>query len=273
LFNQLRQGAIQRYQREKRYVHKDGRLVWAQSHASAVRGGDGELRFIISIVEDITERKQMEKEILETIANERRRIGHELHDSLCQYLAGITYRAKAFEQALAAKSQPEATEAAELVGLLQKAISQTRSLARGFDPIEVESIGLPAALQNLSAETENFFGITCTFRGDDVRLDLEPQRALSLYRIAQEAIHNAIKHGEASRVQMQLSLHARSLCLRIEDDGLGFDPGKHSDTGMGLRVMQYRARSIGGNLKIHSQLKHGTQIQCILPYFRPVNGD
>src|SRR5262249_38828927 len=161
---------IQRYQREKRYLHKDGRLVWAQSYASAIRGINGELRFIISMVEDITERKQMEKEVLQTVANERRRIGHDLHDGLCQYLSGIAFRAKAFEKGLAARELSEASEAGELVSLLQKAISQTRSLARGFDPIQVENIGLPAALQNLSTETAKFFDVACTFRGSDGHL-------------------------------------------------------------------------------------------------------
>ncbi len=217
-------------------------------------------------ITDITERKQLEREVFESTANERRRIGHELHDGLGQYLAGIAFRAKALEQTLAAEALPQALEAKELAALVSNAIRQTRSLARGLDPIEVETIGLLAALQNLTTETEKFFDITCLFRCTEAALPVDPQTSLALYRIVQEAIHNAITHGEARRIEINLAIDNGRLCLRIQDDGIGFQVASLKQAGMGLRVMHYRARSIGATFNIRSQPEQGTQIECLLPF-------
>lgn len=148
--------------------------------------------------------------------------------------------------------------------MISNAISQTRSLARGLDPVEVETIGLVAALQNLAAETERFFGIVCVFQCNDTKLPIDPQVGLALYRIAQESIHNANVHGEARRILIHLEIDPQNLCLRIEDNGLGFESEHRQRSGMGLRVMEYRAGSIGGSLRISSQVGKGTEIQCLL---------
>jgi signal transduction histidine kinase len=134
-----------------------------------------------------------------------------------------------------------------------------------LDPVEVETIGLPAAMQNLTAETEKSFNLACRFRCSGPALEIQPQVSLALYRIAQEAIHNAITHGEARRIEIELANDADHLGLRIQDDGLGFELQRTTPTGMGLRVMRYRAHSIGASLKISSQPRHGTQICCVVP--------
>jgi PAS domain S-box-containing protein len=264
-FEEFRAGQRDRYQREKRYLRKDGSLVWAHASASAIRNNKGELIYIISMVEDITERKELEQEVIETSANERRRVGHELHDGLGQYLAGIAFKAKALEQTLVGESLPHGMEARELAALVSNAISQTRSLARGLDPIEVETIGLPAALENLAVETQKFFGISCQFRCGDGLLADDPQVSLALYRIVQEAIHNGITHGDARTIEIELSIKASNLCLRVHDDGTGFQPDDTRQRGIGLRVMHYRARSIGGSLHITSQPEQGTEVSCVVP--------
>jgi PAS domain S-box-containing protein len=264
-FEEFREGKRQQYQREKRYLHKDGHLVWAHASASALRNSKGELIYIISMVEDITERKQLEQEVVETSANERRRVGHELHDGLGQYLAGIAFKAKALEQSLVAESLPHGAEAKELAALVSNAISQTRSLARGLDPIEVETIGLQAALENLAVETQRFFNITCRFQCAENVAEVDPQVALALYRVVQEAIHNGITHGDARTIEIELEINGSDLSLRVEDDGTGFEPGARRQGGIGLRVMQYRARSIGGNLQITSEPQRGTEVHCVVP--------
>jgi len=264
-FEEFRQGKREQYQREKRYLHKDGHLVWAQASASAIRNSKGELIYIISMVEDITERKLLEQEVIETSANERRRVGHELHDGLGQYLAGIAFKAKALEQSLVAESLPHGAEAKELAALVSNAISQTRSLARGLDPIEVETIGLQAALQNLAVETQKFFNISCRFQCAENMPEVDPQVSLALYRVVQEAIHNAITHGEAGSIEIELSLNGSDLGLRVQDDGAGFQPEETRQGGIGLRVMQYRARSIGGSLRVSSQPQRGTEVHCVVP--------
>src|SRR5205823_6948307 len=134
--------------------------------------------------------------------NERRRVGHELHDGLCQYLAGVAFKAKALEHALIAENVCHAPEARELAALVSNAINQTRSIARGLDPIEVETIGLPAALQNLAGEIQKFFNLNCVFKCSDGMLPLNPEASLVFYRIVQESIHNAITHGNAVRVDI-----------------------------------------------------------------------
>ncbi len=250
---------------EFRLVTRTGQLKWCSSTWGPLFDEHGRQIGVQGSERDITERKELEQELLVNTSNERRRIGHELHDGLGQYLAGIAFRAKALEQTLASEATAHATEAKELATLISNAISQTRSLARGLDPIEVETIGLSAALQNLSSETEKFFEITCQFRCTESPLQIEPQTALALYRIAQEAIHNAISHGEARRIEIELTKDSSQLGLRIHDNGVGFEAQTCKQGGMGLRVMQYRARSVGANLMIRSQLNQGTEIRCLVP--------
>jgi PAS domain S-box-containing protein len=249
---------------EFRLITKSGETKWCSSTWGPLFDESGRQIGVQGRERDVTERKQLEREVLESTANERRRIGHELHDGLGQYLAGIAFRAKALEQTLRAESVAHAVDAKELASLISNAISQTRSLARGLDPIEVETIGLPAALQNLSAETERFFRVACPFRCSDPELRVDPQIALALYRIVQEAIHNAIKHGEAQQIEINLGKDGAYLALRVQDNGSGFVVDGRKPAGMGLRVMHYRARSIGATLKVTSQINRGTNIECLI---------
>jgi PAS domain S-box-containing protein len=245
---------------------QDDSLVEVALTVSPVRDAAGKVTGGSVIARDITERRRLEKEVLEISAEERRRIGHELHDGLGQYLAGIAFRAKALEEALAAEGSPHSAAAKEITAFVSNAISQTRSLARGFDPIEVERSGLLAALQHLLEETRQFFNIHCLFHCRPEELPMDAPTGLALYRIAQEAIHNAITHGNARQIDIELAADAGRLCLRIRDDGSGFQTDTPHPTGMGLRVMGYRARSIGARLSLSSQPGQGTEIRCELPF-------
>jgi two-component system, LuxR family, sensor kinase FixL len=160
---------------------------------------------------------------------------------------------------------PHVDEAKELATFVSNAISQTRSLAHSLDPVDVETGGLLASLQNLATETQHFFNVSCSLRCGDPGLQVDTPIALALYRIAQEAIHNAITHGEARHIEVELALDAHCLWLRIQDDGIGFQVQSGSGNGIGLRVMEYRARSIGAKLAISSQPNQGTEICCELP--------
>jgi PAS domain S-box-containing protein len=250
---------------EFRMITKSGQLKWCSSSWGPLHDENGRQIGVQGRERDISERKQLEREVLDSTVHERRRIGHELHDGLGQFLAGVAFRAKALEQTLATEGSPYAAEAGELSTLVSSAIGQTRSLAKGLDPIEVETTGLPAALQSLAAETEKLFGVTCRFHNQGGQYSIDPQRSLGLYRITQEAIHNAITHGNARRVDIHLDAGQDHLSLQIRDDGRGFEVGGSKCDGMGLRVMQYRANSMAGELKIRSSLNEGTEIQCILP--------
>jgi PAS domain S-box-containing protein len=248
-------------------VHRrrDGSPVTVSLSVSPVRDDFGRVTGAAVIARDITERIQLEKDIVESSANERRRIGHDLHDGLGQFLAGISLRAKALEVSLAADGSLHVDDARELTGLVSNAIGQTRSLARGLDPIEIEHGALDTALQGLAAEAEKLFGIRCVFAARAGNIKIPSQCGLALYRITQEAIHNAVKHGNASCIEIELAKGESGLSLRIKDDGVGFNVSAVGKTGMGLRVMNYRARSIGAVFKIDSEIGKGVELQCVLP--------
>lgn len=251
---------------EFRLITKSGQEKWSSSTWGPMRDESGRQIGVQGRERDVTERKQLEKQVLEISADERRRVGHELHDGLGQYLAGIALKTKALEQLLAAEGSSHAPSARDLVALVSNAISQARDLARGLDPIEVETIGLAAALENLCAETRKLFNIKCEFVCAQPLVEVSPPAALALYRIVQEAIHNASSHGHAQIVRVDLGINHDHVVLTVRDNGRGFDTTSNGTTGMGLRVMRYRARSIGGDLSVSSKQGFGAEVRCLVPF-------
>ncbi len=225
----------------------------------------GVVEFIIASGIDITERKRLEEEVLEISGHERRRIGQDLHDGVCQILGGINVLAKVLAQKLATKAPAEAGDATVISGYVKQAMTQTRDLARGLLPVELESNGLMAALQELAGTSEKLFNIRCEFRCDPPVLMEDNVRATHLYRIAQESIHNAVKHGHASHVLLALHAGPKELALSITDNGCGFPASRHESKGMGLRTMKYRAGNIGGVLEIEPAQPRGTRVICRFP--------
>ena len=148
-----------------------------------------------------------------------------------------------------------------MVGLINAGIDQIRRLARGLDPVEIEAIGLSSALNQLAEDTRALFRIACVFRCPQTVPRLDPTISRQLYCIAQEAIHNALAHGRAKNIEIKLTFTDGQTALLIADDGSGFLE-EAVRTGMGLRIMKYRARSIGGILRIDSQVNRGTRITC-----------
>ena len=253
----LRNGEPQTFE----FQYRQGRSL-RDFEAQVVASGNEE---VLAIIRDVSERKRLEKEILEISAREQRRIGHDLHDGLGPYLGGVAFKAKILEETLMAESSPHTAQTKELVRLINNAIRQARSLARGLAPIEVETYGLVAALQRLAEETQDLFQIKCLFKCDPPMLSMEPTVSLHLYRIAQEAMNNAIKHGKAQRIEIELAAQPNPPRLIIRDNGKGFVLKAKTYAGMGLRTMRYRAHSIGGLLKVDSRPKQGTEVQCLLP--------
>ena len=236
-------------------------------------GGKGmkfEARFVkknlnhaLAIVRDVTERSRLEREVLEIVARERREMGHDLHDGLGQLLAGIAIKAKILEERLMEDRQRHAGAARELVNLTNKSVVQARNLARGCDPIEVEANGLVPALQRLAANIEELFTVSCRLTSLCRSSALKPFVAAQLYRIAQEALTNAIKHGKARKVRLILEPARAFIVLRVVDNGNGLI--SRSPAGIGLKVMHYRASAIGALLEIKSRQGFGTEIRCTVP--------
>ena len=216
------------------------------------------------VARDITERKGLEREILEISNREQRRIGHDLHDGVCQQLAAIAYRLDILADQLQEQGVPETTEAGRIGALVQEAMQQTRGVARGLFPVRLDESGLATALAEFAENTSHLFRVQCHFQGEDLARPLDKSISLHLYYIAQEAVSNAIKHGQATQVLVELTEARDRLVLSVQDNGGGFRPGSSGATGMGIGIMRYRARMIGATLALKSEPTAGTQITCAL---------
>ncbi|MGC2501805.1 MAG: PAS domain S-box protein [Silvibacterium sp.] len=243
--------------------HGDQRLI---AWTSTLLPGSGDTaNYIIATGIDITERKHLEKAILDISAREQRRIGQDLHDGLGQHLTGIAFMAKVHEAKLAEQKRSETEDAAKIVKLVNEAIYKTRELARGLLPVVSDSQGLMSALQLWAAEVEDLFGISCRFHCETPVLIHDYTMATHLYHIAQEAVNNAIKHGDPLKILIQLTAEQGRGTLVIKDDGKGITENPKGTHGMGLHIMNYRAGMIGGALEIKRDATRGTVVSCIFP--------
>lgn len=211
------------------------------------------------LTEQIAARRQLEEEILQISEREQRRIGQDLHDDLGQQLAGAWMMAEVLQRCLEADNSAHSAAAKKMGDLLQKALAQTRTLARGLYPVAPEQGGFARALESLAAQSSELFSVRCRFEcRNPTKID-DDIVMMHLYRIAQEAVSNAVKHGKAKQVTMRLT----QTTLTIVDDGIGIQAQLETE-GMGLRIMRYRAEMIGGRLKVENGRKLGFVVKCIL---------
>ncbi|MGN6641946.1 MAG: PAS domain-containing sensor histidine kinase, partial [Verrucomicrobiota bacterium] len=223
---------------------------------------------IEGIARDITERRRLEREILEISNREQRRIGHDLHDGVCQQLAAITYLVDVLGDSLREKNAAEFTEAERIGNMINEVNAQARSVARGLFPVRFEEHGLVLALEELAASASSRFRITCRFVCDVAPAKVDSEVELHLYYIVQEALLNAVNHGKATTVIVTLAAEGDRLKLTLQDNGTGFQLTGEKRNGMGIRIMRYRAKVIGATLDLQSQIGHGTQITCL---FNPLS--
>ncbi len=212
------------------------------------------------------EQHRLERQILEISDREQARIGQDIHDGLCQHLVSLAFDANALHRALAAGRQPEARTARRIARFLDRAITESRQLSRGLFPVRLETEGLASALEELATSTRDRFKIRCRFAGQGPVL--VPARAIAthLYRIAQEAVSNAIRHSRARSITIRLRAGVRALELSVEDDGAGFSSAtRQKSSGMGLHIMDYRARTLGGTLTVAPRRRGGTIVCCCVP--------
>jgi len=237
----------------------DGEPEWYSIRVGPIKQDSGVAAFTI-IVTDVTYQRRMEHDILEVSEQERERIGRDLHDDLGQILTGISLLSKGLQQKLASSSPGEAQEVGRIDEFIKQAISQTRALARGLLPIGLEKHGLQGALEELSTNMDSIYGLHCSF--DGVAIDLERSHARHVYRITQEAITNALKHGKATRIQVRLTDEDGQRMLLVTDNGSGIPDDVDPGLGMGLRLMKYRASKIGGSLTVRRGRRGGTVVKC-----------
>ena len=231
----------------------------------------GGSRIFTGILRDITERRRLEQEILRISDLERQRIGQDLHDGLGQMLTGTGLITQSLVRRLEAADSSFAEDAEEIRQLIHEADQYTRTITRGLTPVELDASGLSNALERLASNAERLFGIQCHFESSGDPAVQDNSAATHLYRIAQEAVSNAVKHGKASTVTIHLEAAEDDIRLTVLDDGVGFpDQLDEEKRGMGVHIMGYRARIMGARLDIRRRDGGGTVVQCILPQTEPV---
>lgn len=261
-----RGGEIERRTREG----AGGGRVVAWSFARVMEPGGG-LEYVVATGLDLTELRDLEREILGISERERLRIGQDLHDGICQQLAGIEYMSQLLEQRLAGLGRGESAMAGEIARLIRRSISQTKDLARGLSPVHLESEGLMAALEGLARSTREMFRVECEFVCRTPVLLGDHAAATHLFRIAQEAVANGLKHGRARHIRVTLAAGARGLTLEIRNDGERL-PETMGSGGMGLRIMSHRAAALGGVVTIRNGRQKGVVLTYSGPFTPPDEG-
>lgn len=231
----------------------------AQRRAAAEREAAGQ-----KLQREVEERRRLENEIARAGDEERRRLGHEIHDGVCQQLTGALLRCQALELRLARGTPLRQPDLVALAALLGEAIHEARSVAQGLCPLQAAPDALAPALHALAKRTRQTAGIACEFRGSGDLAVPDPAAAQHLYRIAQEAVGNAVRHARASAITVELAGGGDSLSLRVEDDGVGPPDGRTGD-GMGLRTMSFRAQLLDGELAVEPAPGGGTRVSCRVP--------
>ena len=217
------------------------------------------------LLEEIRERERLEKAIIDIGERERRGIGRDLHDGLGQHLTGTALVAQAVANRLSPRQPEEAPELRKVVQLIEQGITQTRDLARGLLLAEIENEGLEAALRQFASSAAQAFRTECTFTCTGSTPVAESSTATHLYRIAQEAVRNAARHGKAGQIHVELTLEANRLEVKVADNGQGLPPPESRGAGLGLRIMAHRASMIGARFSVAAQTGGGTLVHVRLP--------
>lgn len=233
---------------------------------TAPRSPAGTPNGCVAVGTNITERRRLEREIVEISDREQARIGQDLHDGLCQRLVSLAFDASTLRENLRQRGALDPRRLANIEVNLDAAITEARQLSRGLFPIRLEFEGLAPALDDLARNTRTRFGIECDFDCSHPPTIKNAAIATHLYRIAQEAVTNAIKHARPTQITIELAATAGALCLRIGDNGCGATPDPDGrESGLGLHIMKYRANAIGASLAVERGAENGTVVACVLP--------
>lgn len=250
---------------EDLFERADGRRQWLRWEVCPWRHANGEVGGLMVFSEDISRYKRLQHEVLSISESERTRIGHDLHDGLGQHLAAVEFRMLELRQRLAPVAGEHMLAIVEISRLVRQAVEQVRAVAQGLSPVMLEPEGLAHALRLLAHDTARQHKIVCDFVCPSPVPIHDNMVATHLYRIAQEAVHNAIRHGHARNITLSLVAEGGHVLLGVRDNGIGLpEPGPRPE-GMGLRLMHYRAGAAGGSLVVQREAAGGTSVVCRLP--------
>ncbi len=249
--------------REAEAQRKDGsRFPIDLAVSEVILGGS---RFFTGIIRDITDQRRAEEGLVAVSEGERRQIGQDLHDVLGQQLTGISLLSQALAFDLQESDSKFSKEAADISGLAGAAVVETKRLAHGLYPTGIETVGLHAALREIAETQQRLFNVSCSFAGGADVPELDDGGTMQLYRIAQEAVNNAVKHADCEQITVRLDRDGQDLVLLVEDDGVGMPQAIPEGGAMGVHIMKYRARIIGGRLDIVRRSGGGTVVRCTVP--------
>ncbi len=226
--------------------------------------GEGKDRVTIAIVRDITEQRKLEEAIMYTSEKERQRIGLEIHDDLCQSLVAVTLLSHALHESLAGKNIEEQKDAKDILELLKDANTHARDIARGLSAMNLMDGGFHAAVEDLATRVSRMSKIDCHFESN-IPVEFSTNAiATHVYRIIQQAVSNAVTHAKASRIIVR-AVADNGVTISVEDDGVGIPDYPAANKGIGLKIMEHRARSIGATFRVRRRREGGTEVVCSLP--------
>jgi PAS domain S-box-containing protein len=246
-------------------LHKSGHRIEISLTVSPVKDMAGELVGTSTIARDVSRQKRLETEVVKISEREQQRIARDLHEGLGQQLAGISCLSNVLKGDLTARGAAEAAVAEKISRLLDTTVAQSRDLAHGLQPVAPEPGGLMSVLEGLASRVTDLFKVTCRFECPHPVLLEDTARATHLYRIAQEAVTNAVRHGRARRIEIALSTSGGRLILAVRNDGVPIRRGPRARKGMGLGIMHYRADKLGGNLVVQTGTDRVTEVVCTVP--------
>lgn len=267
-FLQNRREEIAGFRHEVTGLRSDGSTFPADLALSEFR--DGSQQLLTAFIRDNSDRSLLQRQVLQAAEEEQHRIGRDLHDGLQQELAGLGMIAHSLFEKLSAGGFAEATIAARLSSGIAQTLNNVRLLARSLVALEVSDYGLSESLRTLAQQTQDRSGVRCVVSCEDAPATMDDVVATHLYRIAQEAVTNALKHARATQIDMVLREIDTHIVLRISDNGGGIDRRLNSGNGIGLRAMEYRAGLIGGTLRVDSAADCGTHVTCRVPMVEPL---
>lgn len=244
---------------------KDGSVFPIHLSVSEIRLGAE--RLFTALIRDLTDRKRLEGQAVAATEQERDRIARDLHDGLGQQLGGALFLSSLLQRDLEERHAPEAARAAEIHRLIEQALADARTISRGLYPVPPEPDGLMTALQNLADRVTRDCGIECRFDADSAVLLDDPATASHLYRLAQEAVSNAVKYSGSPRIDISLNARAHQLELIVRDYGKGL-PADGKPAGLGMQTMRQRAQELGGRLTVESAPDGGVEVRCVAPFYR-----